>query len=162
MLNCRYEKQDAKAALAAGASLLAQSGAAASAGAKREGNMDITRNIDEAIHALFCKPIFSTSAERFLILDELKSLYPTLSQPQRFSLILTALLSRVSVPIEDHDLIAGRALDRLLTEAEEAQFAKYLKSADYPSRHLFWSSGHCTYSWEMLVSEGLPALRQGV
>ena len=124
--------------------------------------MDITRNIDEAIHALFCKPIFSTSAERFLILDELKSLYPTLSQPQRFSLILTALLSRVSVPIEDHDLIAGRALDRLLTEAEEAQFAKYLKSADYPSRHLFWSSGHCTYSWEMLVSEGLPALRQGV
>ena len=120
----------------------------------------MVKNIEEARLALTEKPLFATSAERFLILNELKSSYKELPQPKRFSKILSLLLSRVSVPIEEHDLIAGRCVDRVLTDEEETIFQAYLKHPDYPSRHLFWSSGHCTYSWDMLVEEGLVGLRE--
>lgn len=122
----------------------------------------MVKNIEEARRSLTEKPLFATSAERFLILNELKSSYKDLPQPKRFSKILSILLSRVSVPIEEHDIIAGRCVDRVLTNEEEALFQAYLKDPDYPSRHLFWSSGHCTYSWEMLVEEGLAGLKEKV
>ena len=112
------------------------------------------RNIQEAIRSLTEKPIFATSAERFLILNEYKSSFPELSQPERFSKILSILLSRVSVPLEEYDLLAGRCVDRELTEEEEALFQAHIKHPDYPGKTLFWSSGHCTYSWEMVVKEG--------
>ena len=120
------------------------------------------RNIEEARLSLTQKPLFATSAERFLILNDLKSSYKELPQPKRFSKIFSLLLSRVSTPIENHDLIAGRSVDRVLSDAEEELFQSYLKHPDYPSRHLFWSSGHCTYSWEMLVEEGLVGLKERV
>ena len=118
------------------------------------------RNIQEAIRSLTQKPIFATSAERFLILNEYKSSFLELSQPERFSRILSILLSRVSVPLEEYDLLAGRCVDRELTEEEEALFQAYIKHPDYPKKALFWSSGHCTYSWEMVVKEGLVGLRE--
>lgn len=118
------------------------------------------RNIEEAKKALVSKPLLATSAERFLILNELKSSYKELSQPLRFSKILSALLSRVSVPIEEYDLIVGRCVDRELTEEEERIFRDYCADPDYPSRELFFSSGHCTYSWEMIVKYGLTGLRE--
>ena len=116
------------------------------------------QNIEEAKWALIQKPLLATSAERILILNEFKSSYKELPQPLRFSKILSILLSRVSLPLENYDLIAGRCVDRELTDEEEAIFQEYIKSPDYLSRTLFWSSGHCTYSWEMLVSEGLSGL----
>ena len=119
-------------------------------------------NISEAIRALTEKPLFATAAERFLILDEIKSANPELPQPLRFSHALSTLLSRVSVPIEPYDLIAGRCPDRELSDAEEARFKKYLAHPDYPSKKLFLSSGHCTYSWEMLLQKGLVGLRDEV
>lgn len=118
------------------------------------------QNMEEAKQALTQKPLLATSAERFLILNELKSSYKELPQPLRFSKILSILLSRVSVPLEEYDLIAGRCVDRELTEGEEALFEDYVKHPDYPSRSFFFSSGHCTYSWEMVVKEGLPGLRE--
>jgi len=118
------------------------------------------RNIEEATLALTEKPLLSTAVERFLILDELKSSYKELPQPLRFSKILSILLSRVSVPLRDFDLIAGRYVDRELTEAEEIRFQAFIAHPDYPSNNLFWSSGHCTYSWESLVREGLGGLRR--
>lgn len=117
-------------------------------------------NIEEANFALAEKPLLATSAERFLILDELKSSYKELPQPLRFSKILAILLSRVSVPVMEHDIIAGRCIDRLLTDKEEARFQDYLKHPDYPSRQLFLGSGHCTYSWESVVKEGICGLRK--
>jgi len=120
----------------------------------------MNRNIEEAKKALTEKPLFATSAERVLILNELKSLYKELPQPSRFAKIFTLLTSRVSVPIEEYDLIAGRYVDRELTDEEEILFQNYIKHPDYPSRKLFWSSGHCTYSWEMLINEGLPGLKK--
>lgn len=120
------------------------------------------QNIEEAKWALIQKPLLATSAERILILNDFKSSYKELPQPLRFSKILSILLSRVSIPLENYDLIAGRCVDRELTDAEEAIFQEYIKSSDYLSKTLFWSSGHCTYSWEMLVSEGLSGLHSRV
>ena len=117
------------------------------------------QNIDEAKKSLTQKPIFATSAERFLILNEVKSSYKELPQPLRFSKILSILLSRVSVPVKEYDLIVGRCVDRELTEQEERLFEAYTRHPDYPSKWLFWSSGHCTYSWKMLLDEGLVGLR---
>lgn len=117
------------------------------------------RNIEEARRALTQKPLLATSAERFLILNELKSSYKDLPQPLRFSKILSILLSRVSVPLKEYDLIAGRCVDRELTAEEETLFQEFIKHPDHPAHQLFWSSGHCTYSWEMLVENGLVGLR---
>ena len=80
---------------------------------------DLTKNIAEAERALVEKPLFATSAERVAILDELKSTHKEDPQPKRFAYFLSTLLSRVSVPLEDYDLIAGRCVDRELTPEEE-------------------------------------------
>ncbi len=117
-------------------------------------------NICEAEKALTEKHMYATTVERFLILDELKSSYKELPQPLRFSKIFSIMLSRVSTPIESHDLIAGRSVDRELTDEEEEKFQAFLRSSDYPSKNIFWSSGHCTYSWEMLAKEGIVGLRR--
>ena len=117
------------------------------------------KNIEEAKRSLIEKPLLATSAERFLILNELKSSYKDLPHPLRFSRILSILLQRVSTPLEDFDIIAGRCVDRLLTDDEEVAFAEFCRHPDYPSRSLFFSSGHCTYSWDMLLSEGIGGLR---
>ncbi len=118
------------------------------------------QNVEEAKRALTEKALFATSVERFLILDEFKSAYKELPQTRRFSKILSILLSRVSTPIEPYDLIAGRCVDRELNEAEEKAFAEYIKHPDYPANHLFYSSGHGTYSWELLVKKGIVGLRE--
>ncbi len=119
----------------------------------------MNRNIEEAKRALTEKPLFATSVERFQILNELKSSYKELPQPLRFSRILSALLSRVSVPLREYDLIAGRSVDRELTEEEEAVFQAHIAHPDYPTHRLFWPSGHCSYSWGAVVKEGLVGLR---
>lgn len=121
---------------------------------------DMKKNIVEAKLSLTEKPLFATSAERILILDELKSQHKELPQPTRFAWALSELLSRVSVPLCDHDLIAGRCVDRELTAEEEAIFQAYIRHRDYPQKGLFLGSGHCTYSWESVVELGLPGLKQ--
>lgn len=117
-------------------------------------------NIAEARYALEEKPLFATAAERILILNELKSAYKDLPFPLRFSKILSILLSKVSVPIEKIDRIAGRCPDRLLNETEEKLFREYISHPDFLSNTLFFSSGHCTYSWDMVLEEGLVGLRE--
>ncbi len=122
----------------------------------------MNKNVNEAKRALTQKPLLATSVERFLILRELKSEYKDLPHPLRFSKILSELLSRVSLPLAEHDIIAGRCVDRELTDEEEALFQEYIKHPDYPSKKIFFSSGHCTYSWDMLVEEGIVGLRERV
>ena len=120
----------------------------------------IQNNVLEARRSLTEKPLFATSVERFLILDELKSQNKDMPQPTRFAWALGELLSRVSVPLEPYDLIAGRCVDRELKETEETQFQAFLHHPDYPSRMLLLGSGHCTYSWESLIEQGIPGLRE--
>ena len=120
--------------------------------------MNLDANILEAKKALTEKPLNAASAERFLILDEIKDKYTGLPQPLQFSHILGELLSRVSVPVEAYDLIAGRIVDRELTEEEEARFPAFLASPYYPARLTLFGSGHCSYDWESLLKLGLPGL----
>lgn len=120
--------------------------------------MDMTKNITEAITALTKKPVLSTSAERVFILDEIKSEKKDLPQPLRFAYTMQTLLGRVSVPVEPYDLIAGRALDRLLTDEEEERFKAYNASPDNPNKIVLFDSGHGSYDWQSLVKSGLGGL----
>ena len=120
----------------------------------------ILNNIAEAKRSLTEKPLYATSVERFLILDDIKSMHKEMPQPSRFAWALNELLSRVSVPLAPYDLIAGRCVDRELTAEEEAQFQAFLRHPDYPNRMLMLCSGHCTYSWESVVELGLPGLKE--
>ena len=118
-------------------------------------------NVREAITALTEKPMLATSVERLLILNEIKSEGKELPRPLRFSSMLAKLLSRVSVPLEPHDLIAGRCVDRLLTDEEEQIFREFRVHPDNPRQtRIFPSCGHCSYDWENLISRGLPGLRE--
>lgn len=118
------------------------------------------KQIEEAERALVEKPIFATSVERFTILDEIKDQYADLPQPLRFSKFMSILLSRVSTPLVEGDLIAGRCVDRELTDGEEAQFQAFLASKSYPRGKTIFDSGHCVYEWEYLVEYGLSGLRE--
>ena len=120
---------------------------------------DMRINIAEAEAALTDRPLFSVSSERVFILDEIKSKYNRLPQPLRFSRTLSELLRRVSTPVEPHDLIAGRTVFRELDPSEEALFQSFIASPDYPPNDTFLGSGHCTYSWETVVKEGITGLR---
>lgn len=122
--------------------------------------MNMTPNVAEAIRALTEKPMLATTAERFLILDEIKSAHKELSHPLRFSWMLSHLLSRVSVPLAPYDLIAGRTVDRLLTEEEAVRFHDFVHHEDFPDGKSFLSSGHMTYSWEAVIELGIPGLRK--
>lgn len=119
----------------------------------------IQANIAEAKDALENKPLFATSVERILILNELKSSFKDLPQPLRFSKILSLLLSRVSTPVKAYDCIAGRCVDRELTKEEEEKFQEFIKSPDYTTETVFMLSGHCTFSWDMLLEYGLTGLK---
>ena len=120
--------------------------------------MDMSVNVSEAITALTQKPVLSTSAERVFILDEIKSEKKELTQPLRFAFTMQTLLGRVSVPVEPYDLIAGRALDRLLTDEEEVRFKEYNDSPDNPNKIVLFDSGHGTYDWQSLLDFGLGGL----
>ena len=122
--------------------------------------MNIQININEATRALTEKPMLAVSAERFLILDRLRGAFPELPQPLRFSRMLSILLAEVSVPLEPHDLIAGRIVDRELTVSEETRFREFNESPLCPNGTIFLSSGHCAYDWDSLIALGLPGLRK--
>ena len=118
------------------------------------------RNIDEAIRELTARPMFAVSVERVEILNRIRSLYGELPQPLRFSKFMSVLLSEVSTPIEEYDLIAGRCVFGQLDEEGEKLFGDFLRSSDCPYRYVFIGSGHCTYSWELVVEEGLVGMRR--
>ena len=120
----------------------------------------IHSNVAEAERALLYKPMFATSVERVALMDELKDKGRELPQPARFAAFLKEFLGRVSVPLEPYDLIAGRCVDRELTDGEEAAFQMLLKHPDYPRKTFLFGSGHCTYSWDMLLARGLGGLRK--
>ncbi|MBE6592644.1 MAG: hypothetical protein E7642_01475 [Ruminococcaceae bacterium] len=121
--------------------------------------LSMKRNIEEADLELTSRPLFSVSSERVEILNEIKSKYKELPQPKRFAKFMSVLLSRVSVPLEEYDLIAGRCVFCELDEDGERMFKEYISSPDYPPRCAMLGSGHCTYSWEEVVSEGLVGLK---
>lgn len=122
----------------------------------------IADNIVEAKNELENKPLLATSVERILILNEIKSSFKALPQPLRFSKMLSILLSRVSTPLKEFDLIAGRCVDRVLDDEEEKIFQEFIKSPDYTTETVFMLSGHCTFSWDMVLEYGIAGLKEKV
>lgn len=116
------------------------------------------RNIDEAARALTEKPMLAADAERILIAHDLMDLDADLPQPVRFARALTAILDRVSVPLEEYDLIAGRSVQRLLSDEEEEKFREICRDNRSPYKSCIFSSGHCSYDWEMVVKYGITGL----
>ena len=118
----------------------------------------VLRNIDEAARALTEKPMLAADAERILIAHDLMDLDADLPQPVRFARALTAILDRVSVPLEEYDLIAGRSVQRLLSDEEEEKFREICRDKRSPYKSCIFSSGHCSYDWEMVVEYGIAGL----
>ena len=83
----------------------------------------LDKNIQEAVTALTERPMLAADAERILISYDLMQGEWDPFQPASFADAISAILDRVSVPLEDYDLIAGRSVERELTEEEEAKFA---------------------------------------
>ncbi len=116
------------------------------------------RNIDEARAVLTEKPLHAADAERILIAHSLMGKNAYEPQPVRFAHAMSEILDRVSVPLEEYDLIAGRVVHRELTEEEEAIFAELRRDPCSPYKGTIFSSGHCSYDWEMIAELGLPGL----
>ena len=116
------------------------------------------RNIDEAVDVLTERPLLAADAERILIAYDIKDEHTESAQPARFAVFLSTMLDRVSVPLEDYDLIAGRSVIRELTDAEEVIYRKYLTDPHNPYHTFIHESGHCSYDWEMVIGHGLPGL----
>jgi len=118
----------------------------------------LNQNIREAVTALTEKPLLAADAERILIAYDLMQGNLGQPQPVRFADAVSAILDRVSVPLEEYDLIAGRAVTRELTDEEEEKFADLKKNPRSPFRGSIFGSGHCSYDWEMVMELGLPGM----
>lgn len=116
------------------------------------------KNISEAAFVLTERQMHSADAERILIAYDTKDDLVGSPQPVRFAHYISAILDRVSVPIEEHDLIAGRSVIRELTEDEELIYKKLIYDAHYPYHTYVFESGHCSYDWEMIIEHGLSGL----
>lgn len=123
-------------------------------------SFDLSKSIDEARDALTNKPLQATAIERIRICDDMESWdCPESPQPLRLARLLTALLSRVSVPIEPHDLLVGRSVERELTEAEEKLYQSFAAGNAKRLRQILLDGGHVAYDWELLVKVGLQGLK---
>lgn len=116
------------------------------------------KNISEAAFVLTERQMHSADAERILIAYDTKDDLVGSPQPVRFAHYISSILDRVSVPIEEHDLIAGRSVIRELTEDEELIYKKLIYDAHYPYNTYVFESGHCSYDWEMIIEHGLSGL----
>ncbi|NLG14364.1 MAG: hypothetical protein GX561_09200 [Lentisphaerae bacterium] len=121
---------------------------------------DLSKNVDEARDALINKPLKATAIERIRVCDDMESWdCAELPQPLRLARLLTAMLSRVSIPIEPHDLLVGRSVERELNEEEEALYRSFAAGNAKEMRHVLLDSGHVAYDWELLVKVGLQGLK---
>ena len=123
----------------------------------------MNKNVAEAEYTLTHKPVFSTSIERVKLLYECRDMFAHLPQPIRFAKTLYYLLSRVSLPVKDCDIIIGRAPDRELDENEERFFQSFLRDPKNP--YLSWTflgSGHSTYDWEMFAELGFSGILEKI
>ena len=120
---------------------------------------DLTKNVEEAGRELVSRPVKATTAELLLLQWELKDKYRYKPQPERYGLYLGEILSRVSVPLEKYDLIAGRSIHRELTDEEEEIFQNY-KSHKNKLAYTMLDNGHIVYSWDDVVKLGLPGLKK--
>lgn len=116
-------------------------------------------NIEEAIAALTQKPLKSTSFQRIKALGEAKEKCAGLPQPLAFAKAMRCLLESVDVPVSDSDVIAGRYVDKVLTDEEEEYFQNFVHDEKNLYRTTIFETGHCTLDWQELIEKGLVGLR---
>ncbi len=116
--------------------------------------------IEEALQALRTKPLKSTTFERVRILRDLQHKYDGLPHPLRFGNVIYDFFDQVSTPVEPHDIIVGRHLDKPLDAEEEAFFQAFLKDPKNLYRTTLYETGHCTLDWQWLIQDGLPGLKE--
>ena len=91
--------------------------------------------------------------ERMHILKECDARFADETAGIRFGHTLGEMLSRISIEIEDDDLIVGRVPEVVPTDEQDEWFEanrdRYLRVP------WFWTTGHLTISWARLLREGL-------
>jgi formate C-acetyltransferase len=96
--------------------------------------------------------------ERMQIIKECAAKYRDETAGTKFGHTLSELLLRLTVVIEDEDLIVGRAPEVVLSKEEERWFEANRK--DCYRVPWFHTTGHLTLSWERLLHEGLCGIRK--
>ncbi len=117
--------------------------------------MQRTQRLKDKLFAMDDRTLF---LERLEILHECATRYAGLTAGQRFGHTLMELLSRISTPIDDDDLIVGRVPEVLPTEAQEAWIAAHRKALWAPP--WFSTDGHLTISWPRILNEGMAGIRR--
>ncbi len=117
----------------------------------------------EAIKALTEKPIVTYTAERVRLWSEIvSSTDDTLCQPLKMGGGMKKFLEKVSIPINENDLLIGRETEESFTAEEEKEFVgKYFIQGMRPEGiPLFMNDwGHQSFAWDDIIKEGLPDLR---
>ncbi len=118
---------------------------------------------NEAIYALTEKPVVTYSSERVRLWSEIcEEVKDITNQPLKFGNALKTFLSRVSVPINENDILIGRMVEEAFTEEEEKAFrekyiTQYMKNEGIPK--FFFDAGHQSFLWKDIIKKGLPALK---
>jgi formate C-acetyltransferase len=90
--------------------------------------------------------------ERLQILCECAPRYAGEDEGVRFGHTLGELLARITIVVDEDDLLVGRVPEVLPTAAEEEWFAVNQKEHGRPA--WFQSNGHLALAWDRLLSEG--------
>ena len=96
--------------------------------------------------------------ERMEIIKECAEKYEGYSMGLKFGHTLKEILSRMSIVIDEDDLIVGRVPEVLPTEEQEHWFAENRR--DYWWVSWFQTTGHLTVSWQTLLNEGVRGIRE--
>jgi pyruvate-formate lyase len=96
--------------------------------------------------------------ERMLALRRVHQKYRHERPTRLYALAMRELTESMSVVIQEDDLIVGQPKEVLLSEEQEKLFTEY--SAEYYHPHWFYSRGHLTPAWDMLLERGLLGIQR--
>ena len=117
--------------------------------------------VNEAVCALTQKDRLATTLERVRLFDEAHTQVCEMdSQPLAYGIALKYVLSRVSLPIDAHDLLLGRIAEEVPDAQGEAYFQQ--ACARFGGRSVppwIYDSGHISFYWKDAVALGLCGLR---
>jgi formate C-acetyltransferase len=112
-------------------------------------NFLFKKDLDVLKEEIFAGDNRACFIEREQLLNESREHISGLPELDRYAFQLDYLLSRVSTPVDEKDLIVGRLVEGLLSESE-------LKCERLPGELFSW--GHITLGWEKLLNTGLSEI----
>ena len=117
--------------------------------------------IKKAVRLIGEKDERSTLTERLFLSKEAWDAYADLPQPLMMGRGLGYILSKCSLPIDPHDLLLGRYVDKVPDEQEEARFQTLIREeANHKNPILFPNGGHLTIDSPALIRYGVPGLKK--